>query len=320
MPLDGYPERVSILFTYPGQGSQREGMLHALPSESVVSQTLAEASDTLGRDVLALDTEAALRSSVAVQVGLLVAGVAMSRHLIDVAGPPDGVAGLSVGAYPAAVVAGALSFADALRLVERRARLMEAAFPSGYGMTAILGLDVSALTPLLAQVHAPESPVYLANINAPAQLVIAGASVAMARVGVLAQGHGAHGVKPVAISVPSHCALLEAPAAVLARDVAAVPMTAPRLHFFSASLGRELRDAARVADDLAGNMARQVRWHDTTTLAHERGVRLSIEMPPGQVLTRLGAAAFSDALFVAASDTRVDTLAVLMERERRREA
>ena len=81
-----------------------------------------EASDTLGRDVLTLDSEAALQSSVAVQLALLVAGVAMSRCLVELAGPPDAVAGLSIGAYPAAVVAGVIGFADALRLVERRAR------------------------------------------------------------------------------------------------------------------------------------------------------------------------------------------------------
>jgi malonate decarboxylase epsilon subunit len=310
---------VTTLFTFPGQGAQREGMMHALPSLPTIRDTLAEAGDTLGRDALQLDSADALRSSVAVQLALLVAGVAMSRHLIEVAGPPDAVAGLSIGAYPAAVVAGVVSFADALRLVERRARLMEAAFPHGYGMTTIIGLDISALTPLIAQVHRPEFPVYLANQNAPTQLVIAGATGAMSRVSALAQARGACGVRPVMISVPSHCALLDPAAEALAEALAAVPIAAPRLHLFSAGLGRELRDPVRIAEDLARNMARAVLWHDTTTLAHERGVRLYIEMPPGNVLTKLAAAAFPDAICVAASETRSDTLAVLMQRERQRD-
>jgi malonate decarboxylase epsilon subunit len=309
---------VSILFTFPGQGAQREGMLRTLPPVPTIRDTLTEASDTLGRDVLALDTEEALRSSIAVQLALLCAGVAMSRHLIENAGGPDAVAGLSVGAYPAAVVAGVVSFGDALRLVDRRARLMEATFPRGYGMTAILGLELSALNPLIAQVHAAGSPVYLANINAPTQLVIAGADEAMACVALLAQARGARGIRPVAISVPSHCALLDAPAAALAEAVAVMPVATPRLQVFSASLGRELRDPARIADDLAHNMARPVLWHDTTTLAHERGVRLSIEMPPGNVLTKLAEAAFPDAIAVAASETRIDSLTLLMQRERER--
>lgn len=305
-----------ILFTFPGQGAQRAGMLHALPSAASIRETLNEASDTLARDVLMLDTADALRSSAAVQIALLVGGVAMGRHLVDVAGPPDAVAGLSIGAYPAAVVAGVASFADALRLVERRAQAMEAAFPSGYGMTAILGLELPALSALVAQVHTAESPVYIANVNAPTQLVIAGEACAMSRVATLAQARGAHGIRPVAISVPSHCALLDAPAAELAKAVAEVPMAMPRLHLFSASLGRELRDPARIADDLAHNMARRVLWHDTATLAFERGVRLFIEMPPGNVLTRLAAAAFPEARCVAAEATRIDTLAALMQRER----
>jgi malonate decarboxylase epsilon subunit len=309
---------VSILFTFPGQGAQRAGMLHALPPMEAARHTLEQASDTLGRDVLKLDSEAALASSVAVQIALLVAGVAMSRCLVDLAGPPDAVAGLSIGAYPAAVVAEVVEFADALRLVERRAQLMEAAYPSGYGMTAILGLELSALKAIVAEIHTQDSPVYLANVNAPTQLVIAGATDAMARVAALAQARGAHGVKPIAISVPSHCPLLDAPAAALASELAAVPMKAPKLLLFSASLGREMRDPARIADDLAHNMARPVLWHETTTLARERGMTLSIEMPPGNVLTKLATAAQPDALSVAASDNRIDTLAVLMKRERER--
>ena len=312
---------MSILFTFPGQGAQRPGMLHALAPLSAARHTLAEASDTLGRAVLELDSDAALESSVAVQVALLVAGVATSRCLAELAGPPDAVAGLSIGAYPAAVVAGVVGFADALRLVERRARLMEAAFPRGYGMTAILGLERGPLGALVALVHTAESPVYIANVNAPTQLVIAGAVDAMARVAALAQAHGASGIKPIAIKVPSHCPLLDAPAAALALEFAAVPLQAPRMRLYSASAARELRDPVRIADDLAHNMARPVLWHDTTTLAGERGVGLSIEMPPGNVLTKLATAALPEAVrCVAAADNRIDTLAVLMARERERHA
>jgi len=306
---------VSILFSFPGQGAQREGMLHALGRERIVRDTLAEASDTLGRDVLALDSADALQSTVPVQLGLLVVGVASARQLMAEAGPPDAVAGLSIGAYAAAVVAGVLGFADAVRLVERRATLMQEAFPTGYGMTAILGLTPAALKPLIDRVHTAESPVHLANLNAPTQLVIAGASAAMARVAALALENGAQSVKPVAISVPSHCALLDAAADELAIASAAVPMSTPRLRYFSASRSRELRDPERIREDLARNMAKPVLWHDTMTLVHESGVRLSIEMPPGGVLTKLAMAAFPGALAVAAEQTRSDSLALLMERE-----
>ena len=313
---------MSILFTFPGQGAQRVGMLHALPQNALVREVIDEASEVLGRDVLSLDSADALSSSVAVQLALLMAGVAMARHLIQEAGPPDAVAGLSVGAYPAAVVASVLSYADSLRLVERRARLMEAAYPRGYGMTAILGMEQSSLESLIARVHStdsPESPVYLANINAPTQLVIAGADAAMARVAELAQQYGAQGVKRVLIGVPSHCPLLDAPSDELQQVVAKVAMSPPRVRYFSASLGRALHAPARIANDLARNMALPVRWHDTTVLAHEQGIRLSVEMPPGSVLTKLSGMAFPTALSLAASNTRADTLSELMARERQRE-
>ena len=319
MPVLVANHGVSTLFTFPGQGAQRAGMLHDLPHDSLVREALDEASDTLGLDVLDLDSEAALRSTVATQLCLLVAGVAMARHLIVQAGPPDAVAGFSVGAYPAAVTASVLSYRDALLAVDSRARLMAAAYPSGFGMVAILGLEESALQALIAQVHTPQRPVYLANINAPTQLVIAGAEPALARVAELSRERGAHGTKTVAISVPSHCELLAEPAARLARAMSTVPVSAPRLRYYSASHARELREPRRIAGDLASNMATPVHWHETTLLAGERGARLIVEMPSGNVLTKLADVALPDALVVAAADTRADTIVALMAREAQRD-
>ncbi|NBF18566.1 acyltransferase domain-containing protein, partial [Pseudomonas sp. Fl4BN2] len=115
---------MSILFMFPGQGSQRAGMLHALPGDPAVAQTLTEAGDMLGVNPLTLDTAEALRSTVAVQLCLLIAGVAVARTLARQDAGPDMVAGLSIGAWPAAVVAGVLEFSDVLRLVRLRGQLM----------------------------------------------------------------------------------------------------------------------------------------------------------------------------------------------------
>ncbi len=310
---------MTTLFTFPGQGAQHEGMLRALPRTAIVADVLSEASGVLGRDALALDTADALRGTVATQLALLVAGVACARQLMQEAGAPDAVAGLSIGAYAAAVCARVIAFADALRLVDLRARLMAVAWPAGYGMSAILGLDVAAVTPLIAEVHSPASPVFLANLNAPTQLVIAGSEAAMVRVGLLAMARGAS-VAPLAIATPSHCALLEPQARQLAEAMAGVARAAPRIEVYSASLARVVRDPAGLVDDLARNLARPVLWHDTLTLAHERGVRLAVEMAPGDVLTRLATAAFPESVAVAASGTRSDSIALLMARERRRGA
>lgn len=303
---------MSTLLTFPGQGAQRPGMLHGLPDHRAVHETLAQTSDALGHDVLALDTADSLQSTVSVQLCLLAAGVATARALMADGARPEAVAGLSIGAYAAAVVAGALAYDDAVRLVALRGRLMADAYPEGFGMTAILGLEAPALEAIVARVRATGLPVYVANFNAPTQLVIAGADVAMARVAALAQEAGAHGARRVAIAVPSHCPLLDDAAATLAQAFAPVTLRRPTLRLFSASAARELRDPARIAADLAANMALPVRWHETLLLARACGVRLAVEMPPGNVLTRLAGAVLPEA--VAFAETRADSVRVLMDR------
>ncbi|WP_341248901.1 malonate decarboxylase subunit epsilon [Cupriavidus pauculus] len=312
---------MSTLLTFPGQGSQRPGMLHALPRHPHVQRTLAEASESLGDDILVHDDAAHLASTVSVQLCLLVAGVASARALLADGAPAHAVAGLSIGAFAAAVVAGVLPFADAVRLVAMRGALMETAYPSGHGMTAILGLDAGRLEAIVARVHRIDAPVYMANYNADTQMVIAGADAAMARVAELALAAGARSAQRVAIAVPSHCALLDDAANALHRAFTEPSLVQslkrPALRYFSASAARELRDPARIAEDLALNMSRPVRWHETMLLARACEMRLAVEMPPGNVLTRLCQPLFAQA--VALSDMRADSVMVLMQREATRE-
>jgi malonate decarboxylase epsilon subunit len=227
---------------------------------------------------------------------------------------PDYVAGLSIGAYPAAVIAGALDFADAVRLVSLRGELMQQAYPQGYGMTALIGPDLSTVETLLAEIHCPETPVYLANINADNQTVIAGSDEAMLRVAQRVKGNGI--AKRLAVSVPSHCALLERPAQALAE--AFVTLKAPRITYLSSTRARPIRDPAQLRDDLAFNMCRVVDWRGTVQSAYERGVRLQIELPPGAVLTGLSRRVFEQGTVIACEGARLDTLQALLEEEERR--
>ncbi|KGF81748.1 malonate decarboxylase subunit epsilon [Massilia sp. JS1662] len=297
---------MSVLFTFPGQGAQKPCMLHTLPAHAETERTLAEAAQALGRDVLALDAPEALRSTVAVQLSLLVAGVAMARVLAAHGAAPRLVAGLSIGAWPAAVVAGVLEFTDAVRLVELRARLMEDAYPAGYGMTAVGGLTRQQLEPLLAQV---EGPVYLANLNAPRQLVVSGSVPALDAVAALALSHGATRAERLAVPVPSHCPLLDGQARQLACACDQVPRRRPRIAYISSSAARALFDGDRIMADLAANMARPVLWADTLRHAWERGARAALEMPSGSVLTRLAQDAdFGAGIALCADGNRLDTL------------
>ncbi|MEM5274289.1 malonate decarboxylase subunit epsilon [Cupriavidus taiwanensis] len=305
---------MQVLITFPGQGTQRPGMLKHLPADPAVTAVLAEAEEVLQVPVAGMDTAERLQSTVWTQLCLLTSGVAMARCLAAHDANADAVAGLSIGAYAAAVTAGVLSFADALRLVRLRGELMAQAYPRGYGMTAILGLDRNRLAPLVAQVCSPQRPVYLANFNAPTQIVIAGSEAAMAEVSALARAAGAQAAKPVAIHVPSHCALLDAAAHALQQAMQDVALCAPSLRYFSASKARELRDPRRIADDLALNMATPVRWHETMQLAHANGARLVVEAPPGDVLTRLAQPVFADGITLTCDRARLDSIVAIVKR------
>jgi malonate decarboxylase epsilon subunit len=301
---------VSSLLVFPGQGAQQPGMLHRLPKATVI-----EASEVLGEDVLLLDSTQALKSTRAVQLCLLIAGTAAARRLLQQGCTADYVAGLSIGAYPAAAVAGALRFSDALHLVSLRGELMQQAWPQGYGMTAIIGLDLATVEGLLARVHSSETPVYLANINADNQLVIAGSDAAMNAVAELAKGCGAGLAKRLSVSVPSHCPLLDEPAQVLAEAFAKVPLKLPTIGYLSGSRARPIRSVEALREDLAFNMCRVVDWRGTVQSAYERGVRLHIELPPGAVLTGLARRVFEQGTVIAFDGARLDTLQALLREE-----
>lgn len=277
---------MKTLFTFPGQGAQRPGMLQSLPLKNRV---LSEACDILQVQPASLDNEKALRSTREVQLCLLIAGVAWSSELMTRCIDPDFVSGLSIGAFPAAVCAGALDFADAVRLVALRGELMENAWPSGYGLTALSGLTLKQVEALVDHQHT-----FIANINAERQIVIAGSNEMMSRVAQAAMHQGAQKAQRLAVSVPSHCRLLSGPAEKLASAFSEVTLRRPRIAYLSGSTGRVLWDEKRIAEDLAGNMARPVLWHDAMTAAYEREVRLAIEMPPGDVLTMLTRPLFAD--------------------------
>ncbi|WP_369301966.1 malonate decarboxylase subunit epsilon [Pseudomonas sp. N2-5-1-1] len=297
---------MSSLLVFPGQGAQRTGMLRALAAD-----VLDEASDALGEDVRLLDSAQALASTRAVQLCLLIVGVAHARQLQHT---PDYVAGLSIGAYPAAVIAGALAFADAVKLVSLRGELMQNAYPQGFGMTALIGPELSTVENILSDIHSPQTPVYLANINADNQTVIAGSDAAMKLVAARIKGNGV--AKRLAVSVPSHCALLEAPAQALAQ--AFVTLKAPRITYLSSTRARPIHNPEQLRDDLAFNMCRIVDWRGTVQSAYERGVRLQIELPPGAVLTGLSRRVFEQGTVIACEGARLDTLQALLQEEERR--
>ncbi|MGF6732182.1 malonate decarboxylase epsilon subunit [Paraburkholderia youngii] len=306
---------------FPGQGAQSAGFLNRLPRHRAVQDTFAEASDTLGVDVLTLDSPDALDSTVAVQLGLTIAGVAITRALADEGLVAEISAGLSVGAYPAAVSSGAVPFRDALTMVRRRAELMETAYPSGYGLAAVSGLNEQQVETLVAQqAQEQRQPVYIGNVNAPRQIVMAGANDALDLFIERALAAGARKATRLAVSVPSHCKLLAHASDELLAYSRELRFETPRGIYIGNRGGRPLYTADAIREDLATNMRYTVRWFDALTVMQEMGAHVLVEAPPGQVLTDIVREYFSETSALTASAWPFDRLAGTVRRRLERGA
>ncbi|GJH19787.1 malonate decarboxylase subunit epsilon [Caballeronia novacaledonica] len=307
-----------IAYLFPGQGAQTPGFLHRLGGDAphpAIVRTLAEASAVLGEDVLALDTADALASTVAVQVALVVAGVTAARALAEEGIEPEAVAGLSVGAYGAAVVCGAIAFDDALKLVRLRATLMQDAYPRGYGMLAVLGLNEREIARAIADSGADA---YIGNLNAPRQIVVSGSDAALAQVREIVLARGARKAERLCVSVPSHCVLLEKAAESLIDAARDVRIDTPRIAYVGNRGARVLRHADAIREDLATNLRYPVRWHDSTIALSELGAKIFVEMPPGQTLTSLLADALPGAPAYAMDAAPIGSIAARVRIARNR--
>jgi malonate decarboxylase epsilon subunit len=278
---------VEVAFLFPGQGSQEPEMLHHLMPDQDTEAVVREMSGALGFDVLSLDTANALKSTIGVQLSLLAAGVATARCLLNLGIRPSVVAGMSVGAFAAAVIADAISLSDAAKLVKSRAEQMERLHPSGYGMAAIIGLSETQISSIIEDVTSDAQPVFISNLNAPRQIVVAGFVRAIEAVLARAHALGAHKTELLRVSVPSHCPLMESVAHSLNQQLQDIEVRDPKCVYISNMRARVVRSANGVQDDLANNIGHTVRWHEATVVAQQLGSQMYIEMPPGHVLSDL---------------------------------
>ena len=278
---------MNTAFLFPGQGSQTPEMLHHLVPHQATEEVLQEMSETLGFDLRNLDSDESLKSTVSVQLALLGAGVATARVLIQQGLQPTTVAGLSVGAFAAAVIAEAITLSDATRLVRLRAEQMEKMYPIGYGMAALIGLDERTVSQLVHKVSKEHDPVFVGNINAPRQIVIVGSIAGLKQAMALALRFGARKAELLDVAVPSHCRLMEPVTRLLHEKLQGMPVRDPQFVYISNVRARAIRFAEGIASDLTDNIAYSVRWHDATIVAHELGCELFLEMQPGHILSDL---------------------------------
>lgn len=283
---------MTLAFVFPGQGSQSVGMLNALAEAyPQVKETFAEASTALGYDLWSIANtgpEEKLNQTEVTQPGMLSAGVAVWRVWQSENGPlPVIMAGHSLGEYTALTCAGAIQFADAVRLVADRGRFMQEAVPAGTGgMAAIVGLDDDQVQALCVQAAQGEvlSPV---NFNSPGQVVIAGSTAAVARAVEQAKGAGAKLAKQLSVSVPSHCALMRPAAERMRERLKQLKIETPRIPVLHNAHVQAENNANAIRDALVRQVESPVRWVETIQKMAADGVDKLVECGPGKVLAGL---------------------------------
>jgi [acyl-carrier-protein] S-malonyltransferase len=276
-----------IAFVFPGQGSQAVGMGRDLGETST---RWAEASAALGFDLQRLcfeGPEAELMLTTNTQPAILATSIVALDALTAAGVACEYVAGHSLGEYSALVAAGALEFADALRTVRARGRFMQEAVPSGEGtMAAVLGLERHLVLQACEEAQAA-GLVQVANLNAPGQTVIAGATAAVKQAADLAKAKGAKRAVLLPVSAPFHCALLEPAARRLEEVLRGVRFRGLRVPLATNVDADLLMDGAQVPDALVRQVTSPVRWEEVVVRLTKEGVDTFVEVGPGKVLSGL---------------------------------
>ncbi len=282
---------MKIAFLFPGQGSQAVGMGKDLfENFPEAMAAYEEASSVLGYDVARLSFEGPaeeLNKTVKTQPALLTAGYAAYKVLRSKNVTPSVLAGHSLGEYTAAVCAGAIPFASALRITEARGRLMQEAVPEGRGlMAAVLGLERGKVSDACRAVKS--GYVEPANYNCPGQIVISGGKEAVLEAMSILKETGAKRVIPLQVSVPSHCKLMEKAAERLAEFIQTeTEIKSPSIPIAGNADAAFLTTPEGIRAGLIKQLSNPVLWEDSLRLMRESGIDVFIEAGPGKVLSGL---------------------------------
>jgi len=282
----------TLAFVFPGQGSQKVGMLAELAGAyPQVADTFGAASEVLGYDLWALVQEGPqdkLNLTERTQPLLLTASIAVWRVWQAEGGVQPGfLAGHSLGEWSALVAAGVVDFADAVSLVQQRGKLMQEAVPAGQGgMAAIIGLDDDKIIEACekaadGQVVAP------VNFNSPGQVVIAGASAAVDRATALCKTAGAKRALVLPVSAPFHTSLMQPAADGLAPKIKATRFNAPKIPVVHNVNAKTESDPEAIKQLMIEQIYRPVLWVDCVRTLMDKGVTTTVECGPGKVLSGL---------------------------------
>lgn len=289
--LDQVAQATKTAFVFPGQGSQKVGMLAELAEQfSGVKETFAEASDAVGFDLWHIaQSGEGLDQTENTQPVLLTASIALWRVWLDLGGlAPKYLAGHSLGEYSALVAAGALSLGDAAKLVNLRGKLMQSAVLQGVGaMAAILGLADDQVIELCKQVTAAgEGSVEAANYNAQGQVVIAGSAALVNQVMTLAKEQSGKAIA-LPVSVPSHCSLMKPAAEKFAEALEQTAIELPSLPVIQNVNAGIASDVTQLRQALTAQLYQSVQWTRTMQYLQDQGIQYIVECGPGTVLSNL---------------------------------
>jgi [acyl-carrier-protein] S-malonyltransferase len=284
--------QAKLAFVFPGQGSQKVGMLAAMAAQHpVIEHTFAEASQVLDYDLWQLVQQGPqedLNLTERTQPMLLTAGVALWRLWQESGGAtPALLAGHSLGEFTALVCAQSIVFADAVKLVQQRGQFMQSAVPVGIGaMAAIIGLDDELINQACANA-AQDEVVAAVNYNSPGQVVIAGHADAVARAIDLCKQAGAKRALPLPVSAPFHTDLMRPAGEQLAQAIATIQVDAPHIPVVHNVHAKTEGNPQAIRDLLVQQIYSPVRWVDCVGTMRGQGVELTVECGPGSVLSGL---------------------------------
>ena len=278
-------------FVFPGQGSQKVGMLAELASEfSQIETTFKQASSVLGYDLWELaqgGPQEKLNLTEITQPLLLTSSVAIWRIWCELGGAqPQLMAGHSLGEYSALVCAGVIDFEKTVFLVQQRGRFMQQAVPVGEGaMSAVLGLPDGTVVDICREMTKADNVVEAVNFNSPGQVVIAGHVDAVNRAGEKLKAEGAKRVAPLPVSAPFHTSLMEPAGKALEEIMQDMTFSAPTIPVVHNVTANTESDGEVIRNLMVEQTSSAVRWTDGIQYMVDQDIALTVECGPGKVLS-----------------------------------
>ena len=277
-------------FLFPGQGSQKVGMVHDLyESHDSVKRLIEEADETLGFSISKMMFEgpdSELMKTEFTQPAILTASVCCYEILKEQGIVPVIAAGHSLGEYSALVAAGSISFADAVRTVHLRGKFMQEAVPLGKGgMAAVIGLDAQRITEICDSVSTGDKPVQAVNFNCPGQTVIAGESSSVAKACESLKEAGAKRAIMLKVSAPFHSVLMEPAAKRLKAVLDEIEIKDAEIPVIANFSARPEVKAEEIRENLVAQAAHAVRWEESVRVLLAEGIDCVVECGPGTVLS-----------------------------------